>query len=368
MRRLRQFLTWLKKGTVCLGILLAAGCATREFLFQGPYIPVSPLPSEPIIDLHCHIAGTGSRESGCFVSTNLQKSFKFGIYLKSFGVTRKDLLEEGDGLVVKRLSERLAESRRVGRAVVLALDGVVDSRGQLDAAQTEVYVPNEFVARETAHYTNLLFGASINPYRRDALERLQWVHDHGAKLIKWLPSIQLIDPADERLAPFYGRMAELNLPLLVHVGQERSFTHADDSLADPERLRLPLKLGVTVIAAHVASTGEHAGERDIDRLGRLFAEYPNLYSEISSLTQLNKLGFLKEALLRPEFSGRLFYGTDYPLINTLLVSPFYFPLQLSWRQIRDIRSIRNPWDRDVELKHALGVPTQILTNANRIIR
>ena len=47
-------------------------------------------------------------------------------------------------------------------------------------------------------YNNLHFGASINPYRIDALERLKEASDNIALLVKWLPNNHMIDPADER--------------------------------------------------------------------------------------------------------------------------------------------------------------------------
>ncbi len=135
------------------------------------------------------------------------------------------------------------------------------------------------------------------------------------------------------------------------------------------RLELPLRPGVKVIAAHVATTGQHEGERDIDRLARMMIAHTNLLADISSLTQLNKLGYLGEALRRPEFAGRLVYGTDFPLINLPLVSPWYFPLNLRLGEMRRLAALRNPWDRDVELKQALGVPAEIfeasLTIVNR---
>ncbi|MBN2508446.1 MAG: amidohydrolase family protein [Verrucomicrobia bacterium] len=350
-------------GLALVPLLGIAGCA---LLYQGPYLPVQPLPPEPLLDMHCHVAGIGAGGSGCFVSEGMRDSFKFGIYLKSFGVTRRELERDGDGLVVRRVAEQIAASRHVGRAIVLALDGVVDDAGDLDRKRTEIYVPDEFVAPEIARHTNLWFGASVNPYRRDALERLEWAHAHGAKLVKWIPSIMHIDPADERLIPFYRKLVELRLPLLTHAGQERSFTRADDELADPQRLHLPLRLGVTVIAAHVASTGAHDGERDTDRLARLMTQYTNVWTDISSLTQINKLGYLGEALRRPEFRGRLLYGTDFPLINTVTVSPWYFPLNLRFRQMWRLSRIGNPWDRDVALKQALGTPPEVFQQANRL--
>ena len=248
------------------------------------------------------------------------------------------------------------------------MDGVVDGRGALDLSRTEVYVPNEFVARAAARHTNLLFGASINPYRPDALARLDWAKAHGAKLVKWIPAIMDIDPADEGLTPFYKKLVELQLPLLTHTGRERSFTRSRDEFGDPERLRLPLKLGVTVVAAHIASTGSTQGERDTDRLRRVMAAFPNLYSDISSLTQINKLGYLRDALQKPEFEGRLLYGTDFPLINMVIASPYYFPLNLRWAQMRAIAAIENPWDRDVALKQALGVPRAVFERPALLFR
>ena len=291
-----------------------------------------------------------------------------GFYFRSFGVSRRELEQQGDALCGDRLSSMLGRSRHVGRAVVLAMDGAVDERGNLDTARTEFYVPNEFVAALAASHTNLLFGASINPYRPDALARLdRAVADH-AVLVKWLPSIQLFDPADARLVPFYRRLVELHLPLLVHAGAEHSFTWSKDELSDPARLRLPLSLGVTVIAAHAAWPGRHDGERDVDRLASLMKEYPNLYADISSLTQINKLGALREVLCRAEFRGRLAYGTDYPLINMPMVSPWFFPLDLSLRQRWRISRIKNPWDRDVALKQALGVPADVFTRPEKLLR
>jgi uncharacterized protein len=275
--------------------------------------------------------------------------------------------ERGDLACAERLTQTLGASRHVGSAVVLAMDGVIGADGQLDRARTEFYVPNEFVAQLAKEHNNLLFGASVNPYRLDSLARLDWAAAHGAKLMKWLPSIQNIDPADERLTPFYQRLVELHLPLLVHTGSEHSFTWANDALGDPERLRLPLSLGVTVIAAHAGWPGRHEGERDVDRLARLMVQYPNLYADISSLTQLNKLGALGVVLRRPEFRGRLLYGTDFPLVNTPIVSPWFFPLNLKPWEMWRISRIKNPWDRDVALKQALGVPADVFARAGELI-
>jgi predicted TIM-barrel fold metal-dependent hydrolase len=350
----------------------------RKYLFAGmiaavlagvglparPFRPVEPIPAG-ITDMHCHLAGIGAGGSGCFVSPKLRHNWRFKIYLHSFGVSQPELMEQGDHLVADRISASLAQSQYVSKVVLLALDGVVGADGNLDTNRTEVYVPNEFVVAMAARHTNLLFGASVNPYRTDALARLEWAKAHGAVLVKWIPPVMDIDPGDPKLIPFYKKMVELQLPLLSHTGREKSFSHAEEEFGDPEKLRLPLSLGVTVVAAHIASSEKYHGERGPDRLARLMREYPNLYTDISALTQINKPGCLQEALTRPEFSGRLVYGTDYPLINTALVSPWY-SFHLSLRQKFQIGRIKNPWDRDVLMKHDLGAPADTFARWNQL--
>ena len=345
----------------------------------GPYRPVEPLPEEGIVDMHCHVNGIGAGGSGCFISDEFRNDWRFAFYLRSFGVSEQELLEKGDGLVVDRLSQLLAESKFVKKAVVLAMDGVV-SDGLLDTHRTQVYVPNKFVAEAVKKHSNLLFGASVNPYRKDAIARLVWAKKKGAVLVKWIPSVMNIDPSDRKLIPFYDKLVELKLPLLTHTGKDKSIPTANDELCDPERLSLPLSRGVKVIAAHIASTGRYHREgfppgwyhreRSSGRLARVMRDNPHkakLFADISSLTQLNKLGYMKEALIKPEFSGRLFYGSDFPLVNTILVSPWYYFFRLTPWQIISISSFKNPWDVDVKIKQALGTPTDVFARSREFL-
>jgi predicted TIM-barrel fold metal-dependent hydrolase len=322
----------------------------------------------PVIDIHCHGAGIGAGGSGCRVGRRMRGSWKFRHYLKAFGVTAAELQREGDMLILRRLSERLAASRAVDLAVLFALDGAVDAAGRLDEARTELFIPNAFVAKACGRYANLLFGASVNPLRRDALDRLDRVAGNGAVLVKWLPSIQGIDPAGPSLIPFYRRLAELGLPLLSHTGEEHSFTRADNTLADPQRLRLPLEQGVTVIAAHCASNGKSCGQANFQRFLTLMRQFPNLHGDVSALTQINRPGHLQRILQHTEFHDRLHYGTDMPLPCTGLTSPWFQLGRLPLAAVRKLASLDNPWDRDLQLKLALGMPARLLGNAHRLLR
>ena len=143
------------------------------------------------------MAGLGYGDSGASISAGMRGNFRFRFFMRWLGVSEQELAAEGDGLVVRRLSEKIARSRYVDQAVVLAFDGIVDkTSGVLDMENTQFYVPNDFVQRETAKYPNLLFGASINPYRKDSLALLEQAAARGAVLVKWIPSIMHIDPSD----------------------------------------------------------------------------------------------------------------------------------------------------------------------------
>ena len=332
-------------------------------LFTGNSVIASDeLEELNIIDWHVHVAGLGHGASGNFINKEMKENFRFGFFLKWMNVTEEELEQQGDHIVVERLNKKIEQSKYVDQAVILALDGVIDaSSKQLDKEKTQFYVDNDFVATQAAKYPKLLFGASINPTREDAISLLENVHAQGAVLIKWIPSIMHFDPADKKLEPFYRKMAELNIPLLTHTGMEKSFADADDRLADPRRLTLALNSGVTVIAAHIATTGKSEGQDNFERIMPMFDEFPNLYADISSLTQINKLGYLAKALKRPGLKERMIYGTDWPLQYFPIVSPWYHINHIGIKNARRINKIENQWDRDIQLKYSFGVPHDVFT-------
>ncbi len=338
-------------------------------LAYNPVFAENPsMPANTVVDMHVHVAGLGYGDSGCFINETMRENFRFPFYLWAMGVTEEELKKNGDQLLFKRLSHNIAASTSVDQAVILAMDGYVTDSGELDRAKTQIFVPNDFVASETARYDNLLFGASINPNRLDAVERLRAARARGAVLVKWIPSIMNIDPANPKYEPFYKVMTELQIPLLTHTGMEKSFAGARDELADPHRLRLPLKLGVTVIAAHIASSGESEGQDNFERILPMFAEHPNLYTDISSLTQLNKLGYLARALDVEGIPERMLYGTDWPLQFFPLVSSWYHVDHIGVEEAWEVSDVENLWDRDVALKRAFGVPDTVFERAGKLLK
>ncbi len=356
-----------RRSAIALAVVATVALVAIALVATPARMP-SPAATAQIVDLHVHTAGIGAGGSGAFVNREMRENFRFRFYLRAFGVTEAELNDAGDGIVVARINAQVAASERVAKAVVLAMDGVVDSKGALDREATQIYVPNAFVASQTAAYENLCFGASVNPYRHDALERMRQAKADGAVLLKWIPNIMHIDPADPSIRPFYEALVELELPLLSHAGQERSFADAIDQYGDPARLELPLSMGVTVIAAHIATTGENDGESNFERILPMFARFPNLYADISSLTQINKRNYLRKALDVPGLAERLVYGTDWPLQFFPLVSPYYHVNHIGIGAARAVQGIDNAWDRDVALKEVLGAPADVFTRSAELIR
>ena len=336
--------------------------------FIGSRAPDSLPSANSVVDIHAHVAGLGNGCEDCFVSRDLLDSYKFKWYLSAFGTNAEEMERRGDAVVIERFRDHVRASRWVKQAVLLALDGVVDADGMLDKQATQVYVPNDFVADVAARHEEFLFGASINPHRADALERLDQADRDGAVLVKWIPAIMQIDPADPELTDFYVALVALDMPLLVHVGDENAFHSADNTLGDPARLIIPLEMGVTVVAAHIATTGDNEGEENFTRLIAMLPDYPNLYTDISSLTQINKRRYLRRALEVGGLDPHMVYGSDWPLQFFPLVSRWWHFGSAPFSELRYAGQFDNPLDRDIAIKAALGVPPAVFTRTAEVLR
>jgi hypothetical protein len=168
-----------------------------------------------------------------------------------------------------------------------------------------------------------MFGASVHPYRENAIDCVQEVAAAGAVLLKWLPLHQNIDIADERALGVLRACAAIGLPLLVHYNEE--FTLATQH---PEHLALTPLLDVlrrlrgegcmpATIVAHAATPVSPIGiEQPFFELLRAltgeFADAP-LYADISALTTLGKIKYLRILAQRQDLHSKLLFGTDFPV-------------------------------------------------------
>ncbi len=314
-------------------------------------------PSEKsLIDCHVHLAALPDGDNGCYISPKMLKSPLFRYLLWKHQLS-PDKPRDANQKYLNDLLTELRTSRFVQKAVILGMDGVYDRNGRLIKEQTDFLISSDYVLNTTkAHPDELLAGVSINPQRRDAVEEVHRCADAGAVLVKVLPNAQQFNPADPRYKPFYRALAERKLPFLSHVGYEFSLIGKDQSVGDPDRLRLALDEGATVIAAHACSYGLMLYEKFIPALHEFVQCYPRFYADISAITLPNRFRILLHLRKHPELQGRLLFGTDYPLSVFHLAAWGRVGLGHLLTMIRT----KNRFDRQVEVCNGLKVAFQSL--------
>jgi predicted TIM-barrel fold metal-dependent hydrolase len=207
-----------------------------------------------IWDIHVHVAGVGSQSTGNFLAPRFQRSLACRLFMRRLGVAPGLLnTPECDGQIAQIIIS-LVQASQVDRAVLLAFDAAYHEDGTRDQERTLMVTDNDFVAGLAAASQKTLFGASVHPWRRDALAELERLIEKGACLVKWLPGAQNIQPDHPRCLPFYDLLAKHRVPLLCHTGSEHTLKAFPNTLNDPRRLVPALERGVTVIAAHCGTS------------------------------------------------------------------------------------------------------------------
>lgn len=329
-----------------------------------------------ITDIHFHIAGAKTQLPHFHISEEQQNTLIYKM-LKDFLILQKGRADNHAAL--EWTMDVLHESSLVQRVVALALDWAYDRDGQPDKKRTHVMVSNEFV-RDLALGSEgrILFGASVNPDRQGAVDRLKEVSNAGAVLIKLLPSAQNIDLANPKHEPFFKAMAELELPLLCHVGVEHTVLPKSNDLEsqilnNPNRLEAVLKTGVKVIAAHCALP-VYQDDRSIfpnsfKDLCLLHLRYPDLlYADLAGF-------FVPFSSLRPEGAmqvkqdfpmQRLIFGSDFPMLPFPLLGGH--GIHMDREEVLKVAWTSNPLDRNVVAFQALGYDDSVFSNFDKLLK
>jgi predicted TIM-barrel fold metal-dependent hydrolase len=298
------------------------------------------------------------------VAPRFERRYTFRLLRLLYRIGDRQMRTTVDRDFVRMIAQRVAQSE-LDYAVVLGFDAVYDAHtGELDVTRSQLMVPESWVFRVCRETPRLLPGPSINPYRRDALKRLERAIDNGAVLIKWLPAAQGIDPGDPRLTAFYRTMAEAGLPLLTHMGGERTFVAIAPQFNDVLRLRVPLDQGVKVICAHSATAPLGAKERDqTQTLKQLLQEFPRLWVDNSGLCNPSRFHHVRRLARDTLIESRTLYGSDWP------VPPFasLFLPYMGLAKTMEIERIENCFNRDMAIKRYFGYTDQTLTRASTVL-
>jgi len=314
-----------------------------------------------LVDVHTHLIGV--RESnGCYVADEMRGNLLFKYLEFELGLTDVDP-ENLDAAYRERMVRWIDESE-LDFAGVLALDGIYDEAGELDREATSVLVSNDYCLEVCRDSDKLLPICSVNPDRADAIEELERVVHEGAAAIKLLPNSQGIDLAHPDHQPFWQRMAELGIPLLTHTSFEHTIPVVEQEYGEPERLRAPLDEGVTVIAAHCASSGVAHLTEHLDDWMEMLRTYPNLFGDISAMASMARFPYIHRVLDDELARERVALGSDFPIP----VSPWLFLPQLGWSTVRELTAVENPIQQNLETFRALGCGQSILRRGARLLR
>ena len=402
---------FLRTAAAASSAVFLPGC---DFSFeQGIFNPCrAPLPREladhPVVkaawqglradavwDCHVHLFGNGRSKAGLWVSPEFDNPNSIVTKVRHTMFASGGCLGEDEARWDQRMVERLTlliDDFPPGfKVMLLAFDFTYDVDGKKREDLTTFSVPNDYAARiAKTRPDRFEWIASVHPYRKDALEALQWCKNNGARAIKWLPPSMAIDLAAPQCVPFYQALKRLDLPLLTHVGEERAVEGAHrEEFGHPLALRYALNQGVRVIAAHCASLGESPDlDAQVDPakaprvknfalFGRLMneARYQGLlFGDVSAVTQLNRAEVVERIVRNTAWHGRLLNGSDYPLPGIMpLFSLDYFAKQglLVEAQVAALRDIRkyNALLFDFVLKRSLrasgnGLPAGIFETRN----
>jgi predicted TIM-barrel fold metal-dependent hydrolase len=285
-----------------------------------------------------------------------------------------------DAYLAREYLRHLTADGPIDRTVLLAFDAVHDDDGTLvplpgrgDRFGSDIYTSNSFV-RDLCrrHPQHFLFGASVHPYRRDAVECVDEVSGAGAVLLKWIPQHHNIDVTDPRTNAVLERCAARGLPLLLHYGEEftlrthrRAYCSIRPLLDVLDRLRQRDAMP-TVIIAHLATPATPLGERDSHRalvaaLTGRFADAP-LYADISALGAWGKIGYLRRIARTPALHRKLVFGSDFPVPPGL--PRLRRDLGRDYARIRAVGS----WPQQyAHVCRTLGISEIVLHRAGRIL-
>ena len=257
------------------------------------------------------------------------------------------------GMPDQDLGELLEEMDRLNMAVMVNLSGRGFRRLEVAAGKISFDLQEgEYLQRAVENvrqnapgrflvFTNIrLRGIEESDWADRTLRQLETDVENGAQGLKIYKNLGLTEKDasgeriavdDPRLAPVWRRCGELGIPVLIHTGEPAPFWQPKDAsnerllelMEKPERYRDPEifpsweeVMGeqhqmfrnhpeTVFINAHLGWLGN-----DLERLGRLLDELPNVYTEIGAV--LAELGrqprFAREWLIR--YQDRVLFGKD----------------------------------------------------------
>ncbi|MES9972195.1 MAG: amidohydrolase family protein [Candidatus Thiodiazotropha sp.] len=281
--------------------------------------------------------------------------FAVQLFARSLGVDPRALRRRPYETYVEAMAKAVTQSAYVQKTCLFGVDARYDKQGREIDRDKTVCARNEDVLAVAASYPDQFIPfLSVNPRRSDALDLIDEFVQRGCRGAKFLQNYWGLDLNSEQLIPYYEKLKQHRLPLVVHIGSEYTI-HSYSSYEHVEMLDLPLGVGVTVIAAHMGlGRFEHKlrvwrnlsrrpcyFDRDYFRLLEMLTQYQNLYADISAILVPLRARALRHLSQQKQVHEKILFGTDYPVPFTVRHNSF----DLNSTTRRRIAQVENPFDR-----------------------
>ncbi len=322
------------------------------------------------IDIHTHLLSSEVKFDRFYDKLAIR------FFAKKFGMEPKALMENPYEAYVEGLTNNARNSKYIKKMVLFGVDDRVDDEGNSIHKDITVCATNDnLLAVYEKHNDVVIPFFSINPKRPDALELIDKYVALGFKGAKFLQNYWNVDTREERYRPYFEKLASLDLPLIVHMGNESSI-HSYKACEAIEMLDAPLKAGVTVIAAHMALSYDSFGLRKMfSKNPKYFNEeyftllnmlkiYDNLYADISALLTPIRAKALRHLSSQYEVHDKLLFGTDFPVPFTTVLNSYDLPYKKRFVLAKE----KNPYDRYIKvILEYFNASNPIYTNYQKIL-
>ena len=327
------------------------------------------------IDFHAHLLSPHVEFTRVFDKVALT------FFAKTLGTNKEQLLEKKYEGYVDAVINNIKTSKYVKKSVLLPVDGKVNTKGKELFRDKTVCSYSEDVYEVYKKYPELVIPFfSINPNRVDALDLIDRYVALGFQGAKFLQNFWDIDINDKKYIPYFEKIKEYDLPLIIHTGSE----HAIDSNPLYEKIEIAnqaIEIGCKVVIAHMgvdivmeknplklhnnlSFKTQNFGE-DYYKSLEYLEKYENVYADLSALILFFRAKVIEDlAKNQKHLHHKLLFGTDYPVPQSVLFS--YNSLSLQKRL--EFEKIQNPLDRYVQFCiEYFGEDSKIFTNYNSLI-
>ncbi|MFQ5487676.1 MAG: amidohydrolase family protein [Gammaproteobacteria bacterium] len=301
------------------------------------------------VDTHTHLLNPQVRFDRLFDKVAVR------FFARGLGMEPKVLRNAPYTGYVAAMAQAIRESNYIEKACLFGVDCRLDERGRETGRDRTVCAMTEDVLKVAHEYPGQFIPFfSINPRRANALDLMDEYVERGCRGAKFLQNYWGLNLNDERFIPYYKKLKNRKLPLIIHLGSEYSIK-SDARFERIDMLDTPLACGVTVIAAHMGlgriqhklrfwkNLSKDPADFDDDYFLLLdkLRKHHNLYADIAAILVPLRARALRHLTRQHDIHDKILFATDYPVPFPVRFNSYDLPLATRKRIVK----IQNPFDR-----------------------